>query len=85
MKLTIDSIDISEDNIEVILKLKTLKQEYSIRDDWDVRAEIKNLVVSRIAEQIILERGADILSQVNNNQLVNALIMKVAGKLGNND
>ncbi len=83
MKITINSVNIEDYNLEVLLKIQATTQEYGVRSDYDLRDSVTKAAVTAIAEKLILERGADIMSQINNNQLINAVIMKVAGKLSN--
>lgn len=86
MKITIDSVIISEEKFEVVAKLESDLQRYNSSGVWssdrDFGNKVVELVAEKIAQDIILSRGAEIMNQVTNNQIINALIMKVAGKLG---
>lgn len=76
MNLEIDGIKIDGDKFEVLAKIKG-----SIGVGGYSRGDIDNLVARKLADQIVLERGPEIINAITNNQIINAVIMRVAGSI----
>lgn len=80
MKVTVEGIEIKDGTIKAIASIQEDIKALEGRD-FSSRYGVVETVVNRLADQIILERGPEIMSKISENQLVNALIMRVAGKL----
>lgn len=81
MKIEINSVEIKEDQFKAILSISQEMNQYSFNSNRDLIRAIESMVVDRLAEKILLERGPEILNSVTNNQIINALIMRVAGAI----
>lgn len=87
MKITIEKMEIESNNLDVVLRLKAnLEQNYISGsqglDDRHIQHEIVKFVSQELGQKIILDRGAKIMNELSNNQIINAVLMKVAGNLG---
>lgn len=86
MKITLEKIEVDEGRLEAIFKLKGhlegIREIYSSQ----IQHKVFDLVADELAKQLLLEKGPAILNEISNNQIINAVIMRVAsGLVGRDD
>lgn len=82
MKIEINSVEIKDEQLRAIV---SITQEVGRFDGYRIAAKIEETLVSEIARQMLLERGPEIINSITNNQIINAVIMRVAGALSPGD
>lgn len=86
MKITVNDIEVRDDQIKAVYTvISSLEKDYSRGyhgiDDNNIQKYIVDSMVNHLTEKLILERGPKIMDEISNNQIINAVIMKVAGNL----
>lgn len=81
MKVTIDQITVDESKLEAIATLKVDLRALDRIYDSHLAQTVERIVVEKLSEKLILERGSEILDSIPLQRLVSATLMRTAGKL----
>lgn len=81
MNVKINGIEIEGDEIKAVVELTADINSFGNASRHGIDNYVSNEVVRQLSKKILLERGPEIMNQINNNQIINALIMKVAGSM----
>lgn len=81
MKIKIDSLEFDGDKFNGIIKVSGDLNHLSF-ERWDIQRAVERAVSTELSNRYILEKGPEILSAINNNQIINAIIMKASGIIG---
>lgn len=82
MKVEINSIEIKEDSLNAVFSFSKEIDGFEKYRSHGIQERVEEILVRRLADKIWEERGPAILEAITNNQLMNAIIMKVAGTIG---
>jgi hypothetical protein len=85
MKIIIENIEVKEDEIRAVFSMKGTLDRAAHVNDYEIVREVTSRVAKELSRQILMERGPKILEDITNNQIINAVIMRVAGSLTNKD
>ena len=84
MKFEIDGIEIKENQLIAIGKLKaSLEPTYGAANQLDfssIQYKVSSCVIEKLVDKLILEKGAEVLKAISKEQLINSVLMRFATK-----
>jgi hypothetical protein len=82
MEIKIDSITIDEQKLQAAIKLEGLISSREFSNHWDFCRKLEAMISDRLVENYLAENADKILSSVNVQNVVNAMVMKAADRFG---
>lgn len=80
MQIILNSIEIKNGEVEAIICVKEAVEQLAGKN-YRLFEEVERKIADELAYKVLQERGPQILEQISNNQLINAVILRASMSL----